>query len=155
LRTQALRFLRSTPKRSFLLYPIVVIVFEAVRQRRLPGVAPPFLLLLAWGYLQYRLVGDYRQRLRAGSRGMERVPDTLIQSGPYALTRNPMYLGHLIFLAGLALAFRSRLGWLILLGNIPWFHARVLGDEVRLREAFGPEYEQYCASVRRWIPGVL
>ena len=150
-----LRLLRSTPRRSFLLYPLLVIGFEVLRQRRPPRLAPAFVPLLAWGYLQYRLVGNYRRRLREGSVGMERIPDTLIQSGPYARTRNPMYLGHLIFLAGLALAFRSRVGWLILLANIPWFHARVLRDEARLREAFGTEYERYCASVPRWIPGAL
>jgi protein-S-isoprenylcysteine O-methyltransferase Ste14 len=149
-----LRFLRSTPNRSFVLYPVLVIGFEALHHRR-PRVAFAFLPLLAWGYLQYRLVGDYRRRLRAGSVGMQRIPDTLIQSGPYALTRNPMYLGHLLFLAGLALAFRSRLGWLILLANVPWFHARVLRDEARLREAFGAEYERYCATVPRWIPGAF
>ena len=154
MRHIVLRFLRSTPRRSFVLYPILVMVFETLRHGR-PPVQLAFVPLLAWGYLQYRVVGNYRRQLRAGSVGMERIPDTLIQSGPYALTRNPMYLGHLIFLAGLALTFRSRLGWFILLANIPWFHARVLHDEARLRRKFGTEYERYCASVPRWIPGTF
>lgn len=149
------RFASSTPNRSFVLYPALVIAFETLRHGRLAMPHPAFLPLLAWGYLQYRLTGDYRQRLRAGSRGMERLPEVLIQSGPYRFTRNPMYLGHLLFLLGLALSFRSRLGWLILLANVPWFHRRVLQDEARLRRHFGAEYEAYCARVRRWIPYVL
>ena len=114
-----------------------------------------FAPLLVWGYLQYQLCGDYRQRLHAGSRGMERLPDRIIRSGPYGYTRNPMYLGHLIFMLGLGLVTRSKLAWLILLANVPWFHMRVLEDEERLREHFGEEYEAYCRDVKRWVPFVL
>ena len=66
-----------------------------------------------------------------------------------------MYLGHLIFLLGLALITRSRLAWLILLANVPWFHLRVLKDEARLLERFDGEYEAYCRDVRRWVPFVI
>lgn len=147
------RFLRSTPKRTFLLYPLLVAGPSLVRHRR---VSRPWLLpLLAWGYLEYRLCGQYRRHRHAGSVGMERAPDLLIQVGPYAWVRNPMYLGHLIFQLGLALSFRSKLGWIILLANVPWFHLRVLQDEARLRDKFGTDYETYCARVHRWIPGLL
>lgn len=149
------RFVQSTPRRSFLLYPLVVLGYESCRRGRIVWPRLWSLPLLAWGFLQYRLTREYRQRLEAGSVGMEKPPDRLLQSGPYVYTRNPMYLGHLIFQLGLALGFRSALGWLILLVNIPWFHARVKEDEARLREKFGAEYEQYAARVHRWIPGLL
>lgn len=112
---------------------------------------PLFLPLLAWGYLQYRLVGDYRQRLHAGSRGFSSLPERIITSGPYRFTRNPMYLGHLIFMLGLALSTGSKLGWAILLANLPWFNSRVAEDEERLRDKFGLEFDAYCQRVRRWI----
>ena len=148
-----LDWLGGTPHRTFVLYPILVAV--AASLRRGPKLPRPIALpLLGWGYLQYRLVGDYRQRQRAGSRGFASLPERLLQSGPYAYTRNPMYLGHLIFLLGLALAFRSRLGWLIFMANLPWFQARVRADEVRLREKFGEEFDDYCRRVPRWIPFV-
>jgi protein-S-isoprenylcysteine O-methyltransferase Ste14 len=86
---------------------------------------------------------------------MERLPETLIHSGPYAFTRNPMYLGHLIYMLGLALVSRSPVAWLILAANAPWFHFRVLEDEARLSDRFGVEYETYCRDVRRWIPFLL
>jgi protein-S-isoprenylcysteine O-methyltransferase Ste14 len=149
------RFFAGTPRRSFILYPLLVGGASLARRRgpRVPGKL--FLPLLPAGYLLYRETGNYRQRQQAGSRGFERPPDRILQSGPYQFTRNPMYLGHLIFMLGLALSFRSKLAWLILLGNIPWFHARVLGDETRLREKFGAEYVDYCARVKRWLPYVL
>ena len=73
-------------------------------------------------------------------------------TGPYAYVRNPMYLGHIIFLVGLALLTRSRLAWLIALTVAWWFNMRVEGDEVRLQERFGEPYRAYQRSVNRWIP---
>ncbi len=62
-----------------------------------------------------------------------------------------MYLGHLIFMLGLALATGSKLAWAILLANLWWFDSRVRYDEARLLEKFGAEYETYCRRVRRWL----
>jgi len=144
-----IQWIQRTPNRTFLLYPALALL-SARRVRR-----PMFLPLLLWGYFQYRLIGDYRQREHAGSHGLERPPDRLLTGGPYALTRNPMYLGHLIFMLGLALSTGSGLAWAILMANIPWFHQRVVFDEERLREKFGWEYEEYCRRVKRWLPGLL
>jgi len=146
--------LRSTPRRTFAIYPLLAIGDETLRQRRLRLPHPEYLPLLAWGYLQYYLAGKYRERKRAGPRGFASAPDRLLRTGPYAYTRNPMYLGHLIFLSGLALGLRSYLAWFMFLLNLPWFHRRVLQDEIRLRARFGAEYDDYCRHVRRWIPVV-
>lgn len=149
------RFFASTPRRTFALYPLVVLV-EALARRGTRGPIRYWaaLVLLPVGYLQYALTGQYRQRLKAGGRGFATPPDRVLETGPYRYTRNPMYLGHLIFMLGLALSFQSRLAWLILLGNIPWFHSRVLADEERLRARFGASYASYCRRVSRWVPGL-
>src|SRR5579859_2858397 len=99
----ALAWLRGTPNRTFIFYPAVVLLTHRRIER------PRFLPLLVWGYLQYRLIGQHRQRQRAGSRGFDRPPNRLLTKGPYAVSRNPMYLGHLIFLLGLALTTGSKL----------------------------------------------
>ncbi len=101
------RLFTSTPARIFILYPLCVIAFElAIRRGRLVFV-PWGALLLAWGYLQYRLVGDYRLQHGGGGPGFTVPPEHLVVSGVYAYTRNPMYLGHLIFMLGLAVTFWS------------------------------------------------
>lgn len=153
--TAGRRYFASTPRRTFALYPLVVLA-EAVARRGRSGPIRSWvgLLLLPVGYLLYALTGQYRQRLKAGGRGFASPPDRVLETGPYRYTRNPMYLGHLIFMAGLALGFRSWLAWLILLGNFPWFHARVLEDEARLLARFGASYASYCRRVRRWLPFV-
>jgi protein-S-isoprenylcysteine O-methyltransferase Ste14 len=74
-------------------------------------------------------------------------------SGPYAWVRNPMYLGR--FLVGLGLALLTW-RWFLILPYIAVFsfyaHARVLGEEARLRRRFGESYTAYCAAARRWLP---
>ena len=149
------RLLRSTPRRSFMVYPIVVIGFETARRGGFEIPGPYFLPLLLWGYLEYRLVRTYRQRHNAGSWGLGEVPKRLLQNGPFRLTRNPMYLGHLIFMLGLALSFWSLLGAGIFIVNVVWFHRRVLWDEALIHGEFGSEYDEYRRRVKRWIPYVL
>jgi protein-S-isoprenylcysteine O-methyltransferase Ste14 len=110
---------------------------------------------MAWGYLQYLFVGRYRHPRAGGTSGMEVPPDRIIDTGPYRFTRNPMYLGHLIFLAGLALTFWSWFALLLLAVRAIWFHRRVRRDEARLLQIFGDDYVAYCRRVSRWIPWLL
>ena len=84
---------------------------------------------MAWGYLQYRLCGRYRIKHGGGGPSLETPPDRVVSTGPYAYTRNPMYLGHLIYLLGLSLTLRSWLGAVITVAVALWFHRRVIGDE--------------------------
>jgi protein-S-isoprenylcysteine O-methyltransferase Ste14 len=86
---------------------------------------------------------------------MERPPDRIITVGPYRYTRNPMYLGHLMFLVGLAILFWSWFGLIVVVLRALWFHRRVLHDEGRLEKIFGAEYSAYRARVKRWIPGAF
>ena len=141
--------------RTFVLIPAVVLAWELFLNQGALRLQPWFSLGMLWGYLQYKLVGRYRLRLGGGGPGMKTMPERLVTGGPYAYTRNPMYLGHLIFLVGLALTLRSQLGALIALANLVFFHYRVRKDEKRLIARFGEAYVQYCGAVRRWIPWLI
>jgi protein-S-isoprenylcysteine O-methyltransferase Ste14 len=66
-----------------------------------------------------------------------------------------MYLGHLLFLTGLALTLQSAAAALIAAVSAVWFHFRVRRDEARLRERFGPAYISYQERVKRWLPGIF
>lgn len=113
------------------------------------------MILVVWGYMQFRLCGQLRERRGGGGPGLQKRPDQLVTSGIYAYTRNPMYLGHNIFLFGLALSLRSWLGAIIAVANTIWFHSRVLGDEKQLEQQFGQPYLEYKARVKRWVPGLF
>jgi Phospholipid methyltransferase len=150
-----MRFLSRTPVRTFILYPAITLVWECLLNRGSLRFHPLFLPLMLWGYLQYRLCGSYRIKRGGGGPGLETPPEQLVSSGPYAYTRNPMYLGHLIFLIGLTLTLHSWLAAAITLGVAVWFHRRVLADEKKLALRLGRPYVQYTQSVKRWIPGLF
>ena len=125
-------FLQRTPVRTFIVYPMITIAWEfAIRG----GTLEPnfwYLPLMLWGCLQYRLCGRYRIKHGGGGPGLETPPERLVSTGPYAYSRNPMYLGHVIFLTGLTLTFKSWLAGLIAIALAAWFYTRVLGDETKL-----------------------
>ncbi len=148
------RWLKSTSNRTFVLYPVLVATLETVLQGGVPRVVFWFTPLLAWGYLQYRLVGRYRLARGRGGPGMSVPPEHLVTTGPYRFTRNPMYLGHLLFMLGLALTFASWPAATLLGFHVTWFNDRAREDEAQLHELFGAEYDHYAARVKRWIPGV-
>ena len=150
-----MRWLKSTSNRTFVVWPLVLYATEAALQQALPRIEPLALPILAWGYLQYRWVGVYRTRLGGGGPGISNPPDRVVEAGPYRHVRNPMYLGHLVFFAGLALVLRSWVGAAVFVAHAFWFHQRVREDEARLAERFGAPYLDYCRRVKRWIPGVL
>ncbi|HEY7300538.1 MAG TPA: isoprenylcysteine carboxylmethyltransferase family protein [Xanthobacteraceae bacterium] len=149
------RWVGRTPVQTFILCPLLVIAFELLLRGGRLTIVPWGAPFLAWGYLQYRLVGRYRLPRAGGSAGMERPPDRIITVGPYRYTRNPMYLGHLMFLVGLAILFWSWFGLIVVVLRALWFHRRVLHDEGRLEKIFGAEYSAYRARVKRWIPGAF
>ena len=149
------RWFRSTSNRTFVLWPIVLFSAEVTLQNGLPRIDPWALPLLAWGYMQYRLVGNYRLKEGGGGPGISIPPERLVTGGPYRFCRNPMYLGHLIFLAGIAAALHSWLAAAVFVFHAAWFDRRVRDDEARLSALFGDRYREYLARVKRWIPGLL
>lgn len=148
------RWLQSTSRRTFILYPVCIVSLELIIHRGGLIVVPWGIPLLAWGYLQYHFSGRYRIQHGGGGPGLEIPPTHVVSTGIYAFTRNPMYLGHLVFLTGLAITFWSILGLVLLVVNIVWFHSRVLRDEAQMKQRFGSVYSAYMSRVKRWIPGV-
>ena len=81
-----------------------------------------------------------------------RPTTTVVESGPYYFTRNPIYLGMFLGLIGLAIAFNSL--WL-LLTLVPFAlvirYGVVAREEAYLDRKFGHIYRRYRARVRRWL----
>jgi protein-S-isoprenylcysteine O-methyltransferase Ste14 len=76
----------------------------------------------------------------------------VVDTGPYRYTRNPMYLGMVIALAGFVLAFSLEWGvpvWVVF--AIVLHYGVVVREERYLRAKFGASYEALLARTRRWI----
>jgi protein-S-isoprenylcysteine O-methyltransferase Ste14 len=150
----AQRLLTSTPLHTFVLLPLIVVACELILRGGTLVFAPWGVPLLAWGYAQYRLVGKFRTAHGGGGPGIDVPPTRIVTEGPFRLSRNPMYLGHLIFMLGLAVTLRSYVALALLVLRAIWFHRRVVADEARLAERFGAAYIDYARRVKRWLPGI-
>jgi len=74
--------------------------------------------------------------------------------GIYSIIRHPSYLGLFVNALGWSLAFRSGVGVILTMLQIPPLLARIVAEERLLRSQFGSEYEAYRARTARFIPGV-
>lgn len=77
---------------------------------------------------------------------------TLVVSGIYRLTRNPMYLGMLLVLLGWGVFLANALAFLAATAFIPLMNRLQIGPEEKILAAtFGPAFTAYQSAVRRWI----
>jgi protein-S-isoprenylcysteine O-methyltransferase Ste14 len=90
---------------------------------------------------------------RSGSNVPTRLPTTtIVKTGPYRFTRNPIYLAMVLGLIGLAIAFGSL--WLLIALVIFALVIRygvIAREEAYLERKFGDVYRGYRARVRRWL----
>ncbi|GMG82217.1 isoprenylcysteine carboxylmethyltransferase family protein [Paralimibaculum aggregatum] len=111
-----------------------------------PGVAlvAAGLALAVWAALEMR---------RRGTTVMPHaMPDALVASGPFRLSRNPIYLADLAVLAGWSLALGSPHGVLLAWPLALVLEARFIRpEEARLAARFGAGFAAYRARVRRWL----
>ncbi len=93
--------------------------------------------------------------VRALASGHVRKNEALATSGPYAYTRNPLYLGSLLIGVGFAVAARS---WWVGVVLVVMFFAIyvpvIRGEEAFLRQTF-PEFEEYARRVPRIFPSIM
>jgi len=79
-------------------------------------------------------------------------PVHLVISGPFGVTRNPMYLANTLLLIGVA--FITGIAWFLLFAFIAAFATQKLAienEEKILAAKFGKKYRDYAKRVRRWI----
>ncbi len=83
---------------------------------------------------------------------IDRPATSLITSGPYSFSRNPIYLGGALGYVGIALIFNS--GWALLF-MIPLLsiiiNKVIVPEETYLENKFGETYLTYKARVKRWL----
>ena len=90
---------------------------------------------------------------KAGSNVPTNLPTTtIVESGPYRFTRNPIYLGMFVGLIGLAIAFDNL--WLLMM-LVPFAlvirYGVVAREEAYLERKFGDVYRGYRSRIRRWL----
>jgi protein-S-isoprenylcysteine O-methyltransferase Ste14 len=138
---------------AFLLLPgtVAFLIPWSLSGRRAPhewSGAIPFALgsvLLLWCVREFCVVGK-------GTLAPWSPPARLVSSGPYRVSRNPMYVAVLLILCGWAWMYRSRTLALYALGVGIAFHLRiVLAEEPFLARTDRDAWNRYKQHVPRWI----
>jgi protein-S-isoprenylcysteine O-methyltransferase Ste14 len=85
-----------------------------------------------------------------------RSDHSLVQTGPFALVRHPIYVALFLFMCAMAVAY-GHINNLIV--SVPIFALgtwlRIRHEERLLRDMFGSEYDAYAGRVKRFVPGVF
>jgi protein-S-isoprenylcysteine O-methyltransferase Ste14 len=111
-------------------------------------VGAALLILGGWVALSARREFARHSQSMEPKRSISRIVDT----GVFAISRNPLYLGIAVGLAGAALAFSNLWILVLLLPAVVACHYVLIAPEERyLRAKFGNEYTEYAARVRRWL----
>src|SRR5258707_10003338 len=93
--------------------------------------------------------------LRAWATGHLRKNDALATTGPYAYTRNPLYLGSLIIGLGFTIAAGRLILGLVFAALFLGIYVPVMRVETKtLAELFGKDYQDYAAAVPLFLPRV-
>jgi protein-S-isoprenylcysteine O-methyltransferase Ste14 len=119
-------------------------LFELARRPAHPGAIAWSLVLVAPGLW-----------LRGYAAGTVKKNRQLTMTGPYAHTRNPLYLGSILIAAGFALALLSWLVALVLVFGFFVIYAPVIASEERFLRATFPEYNEYARLVPRLVPRII
>jgi protein-S-isoprenylcysteine O-methyltransferase Ste14 len=81
-----------------------------------------------------------------------RDPSSLVTTGLFSLSRNPIYLADAILLAGAILWLDAILALPLVVSFVWLIQSRFIRDEeARLTLAFGPEFDLWAGRTRRWI----
>lgn len=79
-------------------------------------------------------------------------PDKMVTEGPFRFSRNPMYLGMLLIILGVAIRVGSAesllfVGLFFAVAN--WWY--IPFEEMKMQKVFGEEFDRYKTRVRRWM----
>jgi protein-S-isoprenylcysteine O-methyltransferase Ste14 len=108
-------------------------------------------LLVGAGVL-LALLAVYEMRRQRTTVVPHREAEALVSTGIFSRTRNPIYLGDLLILAGFILSWDAVLS-LPLLPILLWVLEKrfVIPEEDRLRRKYRAEFARFCEKTRRWL----
>jgi hypothetical protein len=110
-----------------------------------------------WRSIAYgTIVAALGLMVRAAAAGFLRKDRELAVTGPYALTRNPLYLGSAVLAAGFVVASHSWIAGLLVSVYFGIFYYAVMRNEEQdLRIRFGPDFDAYAARVPLFFPNLF
>lgn len=91
--------------------------------------------------------------IRTWAAGTLRKSESLIRIGPYALVRNPLYLGSLLLMCGFCTLVHDWLAmWLAVVPIVALYWVQVRHEEAKLAKWFPEDWAEYAATTPRFVP---
>lgn len=142
------------------LFPLFFIsLFCLSRPADWMALGPPWLIIPVFGIGMalagqgFRLFVIGFAYIRRGGRNRKVFAKDLVTQGMYAHTRNPIYIGNVLFVLGICIQYGSLLGFAVILPLFLFTYLAItMAEEAYLRGKFGEEYEEYARTVRRFLP---
>lgn len=135
---------------SILLIPLLHFIIPASQLIGFPWNLSGLPFLAAGGIFNLLADNDFK-KYNTTVKPFE-ISTALITEGVFKISRNPMYLGMLLFLLGESILFGSATVFIVPVGFGFLLHfAFILREEKMLIKTFGENYQNYMGSVRRWI----
>ena len=101
-------------------------------------------LLVVWAVLTFRRAGEDVNAYKPTS--------AIVSRGPYAFSRNPMYISMVLIYVGISVIVNTLWPIIFLPASLIMMQYGVIfREEEYLKKVIGAEYQQYRASVRRWL----
>ena len=93
--------------------------------------------------------------IKRGGKDKQVYANELVQGGIFAHCRNPMYVGNLLIVFGIALIIHSYVFYLVFVPFILLAYISIVAAEEKfLLGKFGQQYADYCQRVNRWLPSL-
>ncbi|WP_020398047.1 methyltransferase family protein [Kordiimonas gwangyangensis] len=94
---------------------------------------------------------DMGKAWRIGVPSAAEESQSLVTTGLYRFSRNPIYVGIMLFIVGSVIAAPGPVTILSLILTWVFVNKIIDSEEAFLRTAFGEEFEAYCTHTRRWL----
>ncbi|MHB9139059.1 MAG: methyltransferase family protein [Victivallaceae bacterium] len=135
---------------ALVIMPVAHIQFPITRIIEFPWIFLGFVPLLSGVELIVHSLWLFKRRKTTAE--PFGVPVTLVTSGPFRFSRNPMYVGILLIISGIACLFGTAGPWIVVPAlGILFDIVFIRREEKRMERIFGDAYRTYKTQVRRWI----
>lgn len=158
---KAVRF-GEMDKKDFLIPPFALFLFYLILASalNLPKVGTELFHneVLQWVGVMFCILGlllfllsliSFGKSFRVGID--EEHPGSLVTTGVFAVSRNPIYTAFGFILLGIFLIFTNWIILLYLIAGLWLFNRQVLREEESLKRFYGEDYVKYCEKVRRYL----
>lgn len=145
---------KYTPEKYFAAFLLASAVFHLIFPGKILITSPynfaGLLFILSGAGINLWAGIHFSKRKTAVKHG-EKV-SSLLRSGPFSFTRNPMYLGMTMILLGVAVFLGSLISFAFPIIFIIVMEAKFIYEEEKhLEKAFGQKYREYTKRTRKWI----